>query len=80
MFIETYGVYKNNIIIFRSKHNFILKGEENFNLDRPQLYYPCDTANAKETNHLKILYWYVLVLCKNVTSCCMFRHKNLQQK
>ena len=57
MFIETYRVYENNIIILGSKHNFILKGGEKLSLDRPQLYYLCDTANAKGTNHLKILYW-----------------------
>jgi len=54
--IEKYRVYRKNINILESKHNFILKGGEKLSLDRPQLYYPCDTANAKGTNHLNILY------------------------
>jgi len=55
------------------KNNFIFKGGEKLSLDRSQLYYPCDTANAKGTNHLKILYWYV-------TECSVFWHENLQNK
>lgn len=80
MFIETHRVYKNNMIILGYKHSFILKGEEKLSLGRTQLYYPCDTVNAKGTNHLNILYWYVFVLCINVTGCSAFWHESLQKK
>ena len=58
-----------------SKQNFILKDEEQMSVDGPQLYYPCDTANAKGTNHLKNLYWYVFLLYKNVARSCVFWHE-----